>query len=339
MPSIRLSELASMLDGQLEGPGGDIQATGIASLQDAGPGDVCHYSSASYRRYLSTTGALAVITGRRVETRAANQIIVRDAYEAFRRALALFAPDDSSGFTGVHPSAVIHPEAVFTGASIGPGASMDRGSRVGPGTVVGAGCVIGPFAVAGSDCLLHPGVVLAARTVIGDRVVIHSGAVLGADGFGFVPDPAGHRKIPQIGRVVVEDDVEIGACCTIDRAVTGETRIGRSCKLDNLVHLAHNVKLGPGCLLAAQVGVAGSTTFGAGVVCGGQAGIAGHVTIGDGAVIAAQAGVTRSVPPGATVSGYPARPHRSQLRTEAAVARLPDVIERLRGLGIDKEKT
>lgn len=328
-----LGEFAAAIGGRLSGPGADEEVLGVSSLQDAGPSQVCYYGNPMYRRFLPLTKALAVIVSAEIETSAPNLIIVPEAYEAFRKALGMFAPDRSSGFTGVHPSAVIHPTAVLgEGVSVGPGAVLDRGVTVGARTMIGAGCALGPGVSVGSDCNIHPSVVLEAETTIGDRVIVHAGTVIGADGFGFVPDPAGHRKVPQNGRVAVGNDVEIGANCTIDRAVTGVTEVGPFCKLDNLIHLAHNVTLGPGCMLAAQVGIAGSTHVGAGVVFGGQAGIGGHLEIGDRATIAAQAGVTKNVPPGVVVSGYPARIHSRSLRMDAALSRLPELLDPLSGL-------
>ena len=192
--------------------------------------------------------------------------------------------------------------------------------------MIGVGAVVGPQAV------LHHNVTLYAGVVLGARVVVHAGARIGVDGFGYVPMPGGHAKIPQVGECVVEDDVEIGANCTIDRGSIGRTVIGAGSKLDNLVHIAHNVAVGPGSILAAQVGVAGSVRVGSGVLMGGQAGISGHVAIGDGARIAAQAGVIGDVAPDHTVSGYPARDHRSFLRAMAHLLRLSGFIRRLERL-------
>jgi UDP-3-O-[3-hydroxymyristoyl] glucosamine N-acyltransferase len=330
---ISLAELAAALGGELIGPGGDEEVSGVSSLQDAGPGEVCYYGNPLYRRQLSSTRALAVICSGDVETAATNRIRVPNAYDAFRKALGLFAPDRSSGFDGIHPSAVIHHTALIgAGAAIGPCSVLEQGVTVGQGTRIGSCCCIGRGVKLGSGCEIHSHVVLEAGTEIGDRTVIHSGTVLGADGFGFVPDPSGHRKVPQNGIVMIGSDVEIGANCTIDRAVTGATVVGDHCKLDNMVHLAHNVTIGPGCLLAAQVGIAGSTRVGRGVVFGGQAGIGGHIEIGDGATVAGQAGVTKSVPAGVVVSGYPARPHSRALRLDAALSRLPEFMESVSGM-------
>ncbi len=328
---ISLSDLAERLGGRFLGGNPDAEVTGVSTIQDAGPGQVCYYANRKYRKYLGATGALAVIVSQEVETSAQAQIVVEDAYAAFRSTLAIFAPDRSSGFSGIHPTAVVHESAhLGDGVRVGPCAVVDRDAVVGDGSSIGSGCHLGPGCRLGEECLLYSGVCIGGDCVLGDRVIVHSGAVLGSDGFGFVPRPDGqHLKVPQNGIVRVCDDVEIGAGCTVDRAVVGETVIGEHTKLDNLVHVAHNVRLGRGCLLAAQTGIAGSTIVGDGVVFGGQAGIKGHIFIGDGARIGAQAGVTKSVQPGTTVSGYPARPHRTALRQDAILRRLPELYRRL----------
>jgi len=326
-----LGELASKLGGRLEGPDSDAEVRGVSTIQDAGADEVCYYGNPLYARYLASTRALAVIVSEKVETSARNLLVVGNSYDAFRQTLALFQPDRSSGFEGIHPTAVVHPSAVISeGASVGPHSVVDREALIGEGTVIGALCFVGPRVRIGTSCLLHPGVVIEADTLLGDRVVVNSGAVLGSEGFGFVPDPSGHRKIPQVGNVVIEDDVEIGANCCVDRATTGSTVIGRFTKLDNLIQIAHNVRIGQGSLLAAQVGIAGSTRLGSGVVAGGQAGLVGHIEVGDRAVIGAQSGVTKSVRAGATVSGYPAREHSRELRVEAALSGLPEFMSEVR---------
>ena len=322
---MKLSILAEKLGGELVGPDSDSEVAGVSTLQDAQHDQICYFGNRLYKKYLKSTSALAVITSEMVESSAANLILVNEPYLAFREALMLFRDEALSGFTGIHPTSVIHPDAVLSmGVTVGPNAVVDSGASIGSGTFIGAGSVIGPSVTIGSGCYINPIVSVYHDCVIGDRVIIHSGTVIGSDGFGFVPNPAGHLKIPQNGNVVIEDDVEIGAGCTIDRAVVGSTLIGRFTKLDNLIQIAHNVTVGSGCLIAAQTGISGSTEVGSGVILGGQVGTAGHIAIGDNAVIAAQSGVTKDVAAGTTVSGYPARSHKRALRLNAAIADLPD---------------
>jgi UDP-3-O-[3-hydroxymyristoyl] glucosamine N-acyltransferase len=210
--------------------------------------------------------------------------------------------------------------------------TVERGAVVEAGAIIYSGCFIGANARVGSGSLLYPNVVLREDTQVGARCIIHAGAVLGADGYGFATIEGRQRKIPQIGRVVVEDDVEIGANVTIDRATVGETRVGAGTKIDNLVHIAHNVQIGRDCLIVAQVGISGSTKVGDRVTLAGQVGIVGHLTIGDGAVVAAQSGVMNDVEPGAVLFGSPARPHREAMKLQAIFGKLPEIYEAIRSL-------
>jgi UDP-3-O-[3-hydroxymyristoyl] glucosamine N-acyltransferase len=209
---------------------------------------------------------------------------------------------------------------------------VDEGAVIGPRTVVGPGCVVARGARVGADCLLHPRVVVEHGCVVGDRCILQAGAVVGGDGFGFASVAGVHHKVPQVGRAVLEDDVELGANTTVDRGSLGDTVVGRGSKVDNLVMIAHNVRLGQGCILAAQVGLAGSTHLGRYVVMGGQSGMAGHLEIGDGAQIAAKAAVFKDLAGGQLYSGIPARPFREWTRSQAAVARLQQLKDRVREL-------
>jgi UDP-3-O-[3-hydroxymyristoyl] glucosamine N-acyltransferase len=262
----------------------------------------------------------------------AARIVVANPQDALLSLLPLLHPPRAP-VPGIDPT-----------ARIGRGARIGREVMIGPGVVIGAGavlgdrvclaaqCVVGDDVAIGDDSVVYPHVTLYRGATLGRRVIVHAGARIGSDGFGYVQAAGAHRKIPHVGRCVIEDDVEIGANTTIDRGSIDDTVIGRGTKIDNLVQIAHNVRIGKLCLILSQVGIAGSARLGDGVVLGGQAGIAGHHVIGDGARIAGQAGVFGDVPAGETWSGYPARPHREALRAQAAVFKLPGMIKALERL-------
>jgi UDP-3-O-[3-hydroxymyristoyl] glucosamine N-acyltransferase len=328
-----LSEIAALCGAELVGDGSR-PVRGPASLRDATSNEVSFLASARYRADLARTHAAGVLVGRdEAHTRPEIAFLrCADPNAAFTRVVEAFAAPDWKP-SGVHPSACVDASAV-----LGPGVTIGAGAFVGPRCTLGArtilfpGVVLGGGVVVGEDTVLHPNVVLYDRVELGARCIVHAGAVIGADGYGFEPTREGWRKIPQCGNVVVEDDVEIGANATIDRGRFGATRIGRGAKLDNLVHIAHNVVVGEGALLVAQVGIAGSSRIGARAILAGQAGITGHVEIGAGARVAAQAGVFGDIPAGADVLGWPARPRRQALRKYALVEKLPELYERLRAL-------
>lgn len=236
---------------------------------------------------------------------------------------------------GVHPTAVVSKKAtVGEGASIGPHAVVGDGAAVGAHAVIESHVSVGEGSGIGDQTHLFPGVRVYDGVSIGARCRIHSGAVIGSDGYGYVSGPEGHQKVPQIGGVRIEDDVEIGANVTIDRGTIGDTVIGRGTKIDNLVHIAHNVQIGPYSLLIAQSGIAGSARMGSWTVLAAQSGVAGHITVGDRTMIGAKSGVTKSVPPGQVISGFPARPHPEEKRIKVAMGRLPEILRdvfRLRG--------
>jgi UDP-3-O-[3-hydroxymyristoyl] glucosamine N-acyltransferase len=328
---VKLRELAERLGCELRGDG-DAEVRGVAPIEHAGPGDVTFLANPRYAAHLASTRAGAVILAAGHETPLPS-LVAENPYLAFARAVALLRPPAGPA-PGVHPSAQVDPSAVL-GADVHVGAL----AVVGPRARVGARSAIHPHVVlyeeaeVGDDCVLHSGVQVRERCRLGSRVVVQNGAVIGADGFGFARDGEGrYHKFPQVGTVVVEDDVEIGALAAIDRAALGETRVGRGTKLDNLVQVGHSVTIGEDTVLAGQVGIAGSTRVGSRVTLAGQVGVAGHLTIGDGVIATAQTGIPGSVEKGAVVSGYPAIENRAWLKSSAVFAKLPDLQRRLREL-------
>ncbi len=328
---MKLRELADRLGCELRGDG-EVEVAGVAGIEQAGPRDVTFLANPRYASHLADTRAAAVILAPGHEARVPC-LVTDQPYLVFVRAVGVLRPP-SRPAPGVHPSAQVDP-----GAALGPDVHVGALAVVGPGVRVGARTAIHPHVVlyegveVGEDCVLHSGVQVRERCRLGDRVVVQNGAVIGGDGFGFARDAAGrYQKFPQIGIVVIEDDVEIGALSAVDRAALGETRIGRGTKIDNLVQGGHSVAIGEHSVLAGQVGIAGSSRIGSRVTLAGQVGVAGHLTIGDGAIATAQTGIPSSVDEGAVVSGYPAIENRAWLRSSAVFARLPELQKRLREL-------
>lgn len=334
MPTWNLGDLAQAIDAQLEGDPA-VAVSGVARLEEAGPGDLSFLANPRYVDAAHRSAAGAVVAG--AEYRGDGQNVLRSGnpYLAFARAVELIHPE-SPVRPGVHPSAVVDPSTrVPETASIGPLAVVGAGVELGDDVSIGAAAVIEPEVAIGAGTRVGPRVTVHRGTRLGARCVVQSGAVLGSDGFGYAPDERGRlHRVPQRGGLVIGDDVEIGANVTIDRGSAGDTVIGEGTKIDNLVQLGHNVMIGRNVVIVAQVGIAGSTRVGDHVQLGGQAGLAGHVTIGDGARIGGQAGVIGDIPPRAEVSGYPARPHRDQLRSSALLARLPELLERIKALEV-----
>lgn len=320
-----LEEIASLIGGSVVGDAREV-ISGVASLEDAGPRDITFLSDKKYSRLLSSTKAGAVILRDPADAPSGlNVIVSRNPQLAFAKLIALFRPDEHPG-PGRHPKAEIHP-----GAEIGEGASIqafvviEEGAKIGGRAVLYPGVYVGRNAEVGPDCVLFPGVVVREGCKVGSRVIVHSNTVIGSDGFGYAKDGAKSVKIPQKGIVRVGDDVELGACVTIDRASLGETVIGRGAKIDNLVQIAHNVKIGEDAVIVAQTGIAGSTRIGDRVVLGGQVGVVGHIEIGDDTMIGAKSGVTNNVPTKTVYSGIPAIPHGEWLRAHAVLPKLPEL--------------
>lgn len=336
--NMTLRELAERVGGEIVGDD-SVELTGVAGIREAKAGDLTFLANPKYERFLSTTAASAVVVSQEYRAAAAKDgrslLVSADPYGVFAGAMELLAQGVGAAESGVHESAIVAESATLgEQVAIGPNAVvMDRAS-VGDRSRVLAGAYVGPDVSIGRDCVIHPNVTLEARCAVGDRVIIHAGSAVGGDGFGFAmsAEGAGHRKVPQIGVVVIEDDVEIGANVCIDRATVGSTRIGRGSKIDNLVQIGHNVVVGQDSIIVAQVGISGSTVVGSRVILAGQAGIVGHIEIGDGAVVGAQSGVTKSVPAGETVSGYPARRHGLSKVLAACLQELPALFRRVRTL-------
>lgn len=331
-----LDEIAKLIGGRVVGDG-SVVLTGVSGIREAVPGHVTFLSNPKYARYLGTTRASAVIvdgsSGDLVAAGRPTLLVTDNAYAAFARVMDLFAEREGHRLSGVHPTAHVDPTAALgSGVGIGPHAVVLENAEVGDRTTIHAGAYVGARVRIGRDCIVYPNVVVKSPTVLGDRVIVHAGAVIGTDGFGFAREGDGQLKVPQLGNVVVEDDVEIGANACIARATVGTTRIGRGTKIDNLVQIAHNVVIGEDSTVVAQVGICGSAEIGRRVVIAGQAGIGGHLQIGDDAVVGAQAGVTKSVPPGEQVSGYPARKHALSKRLNACIQSLPALLARVREL-------
>lgn len=345
-------ELAALTGGEAEG---DLEhkITGAAELDVAGPEHASFLGNAKYGKVAAVSKTGCLFLPRAGRSLAAgvlckNRVWVDDPQWAFAQVLQLIEAAESKPVPVViHEKALIHYQAKLgPEVSVGAFTVIERGAGIAEGTIIGPQCYIGENVKIGRGCRLYPQVVVREGCVIGDRVTIHSGTVIGADGFGFTPDlkTGRHRKIPQIGNVVIKDDVEIGSNVTIDRATVDSTVVGAGTKIDNLVQVAHNVQIGQGCFIVSQVGIAGSTKVGDFVILAGQVGLAGHLKIGAGAQIGAQSGVMADVEKGTKMFGFPARAHREAFKLQALYGRLPELFEAVKAvqekLGIkSKEST
>ena len=329
---ITLGQLAVHLHGVLEGGGADAVVTGVAGCDTVAEGEVTFATDERHLPDAEATPALAIIAPHGTTSVLKSLILVDNPRAAFAMALRFF-DWRRLPMPGIDRSAAIaQSAAIHARAYVGPLASVGEYAVIGDGAVIYPHAVIGDHVEIGAGAIIHPNVTIYPRCTVGRHVIIHAGTVIGADGLGYSPGPDGWEKIPHLGQVIIEDEVEIGANVAIDRATTGQTVIGRGTKIDNLVHIAHNVKLGANCLIIAQVGIAGSSVLEDGVIIAGQAGVNDHQHIGAGAKVAVRAGITRPVPPGAVVSGHPAQPHGDQLKMEAALRRLPTLLDTVRKL-------
>ena len=328
-----LGELAAQLGGTLIGGDTDCRITGIAGFDTVGPSEVTYITSVRNLAAAEASPAAAILAPVGITGDAGKpRVLVADPRMAFAQVLRLF-DWRTSPIPGIASTACVAASAsVHAKAHIAPLAVIGEGAVIGSGCAIHAHAVIGDHVVVGADTVIHPQVTIYPRCTIGSRVIIHAGAVIGADGLGFQPSSSGWEKIPHTGTVIIEDDVEIGANVTIDRATTGMTVVGAGTKIDNLVQIGHNVKIGPHCMIVAMVGIAGSAQVDGEVIIAGQSGIGDHVHIGKGAHIGYASGVSKPVPAGETVSGYPAQPHREELRYQAALRRVPDLLLRVKEL-------
>jgi UDP-3-O-[3-hydroxymyristoyl] glucosamine N-acyltransferase len=331
MTELTVSRIAEIVDGCVSGTAEE-RISGLAGIREAVPGQLTFLAKRKYLPFLSDTRASAVLIDQSIICETDKTIIrVQDASRAFNRIVSFFFPHEETFSREISPRSEIH-ESVRVGNNvcIQPFVVIEPDVTVGSDTVIQSGSYIGRGTSIGSGCRIYPNVTILKRTRIGNRVVIHSGTVIGSDGFGFDPGEGLPEKILQVGRVVVEDDVEIGSNVTIDRARLEKTVIGKGSKIDNLVHIAHNVEIGENCLLLAQVGLAGTTVLGNGVIMAGQSGATGHLRIHDKVIVTSKAGVTKDIPARTIVSGFPAHDHGKFKRVTASLLRLPELLKRIK---------
>jgi UDP-3-O-[3-hydroxymyristoyl] glucosamine N-acyltransferase len=328
-----VDSLARIVGGRVAGDI-SVEISGIAPLESAKPNQISFLANPKYQKYLADTGAGCVIVSDEKLCRPGKpDIVVDDPYLAFQKISRKFYSTTVDFEPGIHPTATIAPDArLGEKVSIGPHVVIGARSEIGDEVKIGPGAFIGSDVTVGPESIVYANVVVRERVHIGARVIVHAGAVIGSDGFGFARDEGQFRKIPQMGRVVVHDDVEIGANAAIDRGTMDDTVIGRGTKLDNLVHIAHNVVIGPNSALAALVGIAGSTVIGEGVLFGGQAGAVDHITIGDGAMFIAQTGATKDLPGNQAYAGFPARPLAETNKAWAGALRFDKLRNKVREL-------
>jgi UDP-3-O-[3-hydroxymyristoyl] glucosamine N-acyltransferase len=330
---ISASEIAQLVKGELIGDG-DVLVSGFSGIKEADKNELTFLSNLKYEPLLLDTRAGVILVPRQILCPGKTLIRVDNPSLSFTQVVNFLlkdAPDHRP--KGIHPTAVISPGAKLArGVAVGAHTVIEDGAVIGEGSVLYANCYVGHGAHLGKNCLIYPQVVLREKVAVGDRVIIHSGTVIGSDGFGYLPVDGKHMKIPQVGTVVIEDDVEIGANVTIDRARFDKTIIGEGTKIDNLVQIAHNVIIGKYCLVVAQSGIAGSTKLGDHVILAAQTGLVGHLEIGDGAVVAAQSGVSKSIKAGEQVFGSPAHPMQTALRNNAHIQRLDKYVEMIKDL-------
>ncbi len=343
----RLQEIADYIGGTVVG-NADVVVCDVRGIDEAEEGDLTFIANPKYKDRLSQTRASAILVSPDVASPGKNLIITKDPYSAMAMTLNLLYPEERVS-SGISKDSFVAPDAeIAEDASLYPGVYVGKGAKIGRGVVLYPGVFVGDDVTIGADSVLNPNVSIYKRCKIGERVILHAGVVIGADGFGFANPGEDNRKVPQVGIVQIDDDVEIGANTTVDRGTLGKTWIQKGVKIDNLVQIGHNVVVGENSVIVAQAGIAGSTRLGEGVILGGQVGLAGHITIGDHVMIAAKSGVHESISPNQMVSGTPHMPHRKWLRVQACTERLPEMkktigsllkrIEKLEEMLIDSEE-
>src|SRR3989338_4087170 len=327
-----LGEIAKHVGGELVGEAGII-ITGVCGIKEAQEGDITFVANNKYFSLIQTTKASAIIAPLDVPVSGKAVIRVANLSWSFAQTLALFMENKFNPLKVIHPTAIIAKEAALgKNVSVGPYAVIEANAAIGDNSAIYSGCYIGQGTKIGQGCVIYPNVIICERVTIGNRVIIHSGTVIGSDGFGFVSLNGVHEKITQVGVVIIEDNVEIGANVTIDRARFDKTLIGQGTKIDNLVQIAHNVHIGKNCIIVSQVGISGSVVIEDNVVLAGQVGVAGHLTIGEGSVVTAKSGVSKSIQPKTMVWGIPAKPHLHAKRVNAAMQKLPDYVRTIQEL-------
>jgi len=330
--SYSLAEVAKWVNGAVRGDAG-VRIGGVSGVEEAQAGQITWLTHDKYARKLAQSKAAAVLVPDSYGPTPMPAVLVARPDLAIITILEHFAPPVPRPARGVHPAAVVHERArLGQNVAVGPGVVISADAVVGDDTVLHANVFVGEATSIGAGCEFWPGVVIRERCTLGNRVIVHPNTTIGSDGFGYQFDQGRHRKIPQIGTVIVEDDVEIGANCAIDRAKFGATRVGRGTKIDNLVQVAHNVQIGPGCVLVAQCGIAGSSRLGQGVVLGGKVGVRDHIVINDRAQAAACACLSKDVPAGMTVIGSPAVEQEQWLREHGKLRRLPSLFQQFEAL-------
>lgn len=328
---MKLSEIAGLLGAEIPAQGGDPDISGVAGLPDASDGDISFLGSRKNLKDALATNASAVITSEYIEQLKKPQIIAQNPQYAFAKLIEHFYVRKPAPL-GISPTAFVAEDAaVGEGVSIYPFAYVGPKAEIGRGTILHPGAYIGEGSILGEDCIIYPNAVVREGVRLGNRVILHPGAIIGADGFGFVFHEGRHYKIPQVGGVILGDDVEIGAGSCVDRATLGNTAIGKGTKLDNLVQIGHNSKIGQHCILVAYSGTGGSARIGNYVTIAGKGAIADHIEVGDRTIVAGGAGVIENIS-GGVHAGFPSQPHREWLKASAAFRQLPELIKKVREL-------